>query len=148
MGQQEKYLTTHHERDQETGLDYRGARFYDSDIGRFLSVDPLAADFASWSPYNYVLGNPVIIIDPDGRNGILAINKKDKEVTVTANFHYSSDSHQQLESKGLSNTYVSDNSWQNELVDKWSGEHSICLLYTSDAADDMQCVDLGGRRII
>ena len=25
---------------------------------------------------------------------------------------------------------------------------STCLLYTSDAADDMQCVDLGGRRII
>ena len=26
--------------------------------------------------------------------------------------------------------------------------NKICLLYTSDAADDMQCVDLGGRRII
>ena len=25
---------------------------------------------------------------------------------------------------------------------------TTCLLYTSDAADDMQCVDLGGRRII
>ena len=25
---------------------------------------------------------------------------------------------------------------------------TCCLLYTSDAADDMQCVDLGGRRII
>ena len=25
---------------------------------------------------------------------------------------------------------------------------SPCLLYTSDAADDMQCVDLGCRRII
>ena len=25
---------------------------------------------------------------------------------------------------------------------------SICLLYTSDAADDTPCVDLGGRRII
>ena len=24
----------------------------------------------------------------------------------------------------------------------------FCLLYKSDAADDMQCVDLGGRRII
>ena len=23
-----------------------------------------------------------------------------------------------------------------------------CLLYTSDAADDLPCVDLGGRRII
>jgi len=27
-------------------------------------------------------------------------------------------------------------------------EIKSCLLYTSDAADDMQCVDLGGRRII
>src|SRR5680860_1905457 len=26
--------------------------------------------------------------------------------------------------------------------------HDICLLYTSDAADDLLCVDLGGRRII
>ena len=26
--------------------------------------------------------------------------------------------------------------------------YETCLLYTSDAADDMQCVDLGGRRII
>ena len=26
--------------------------------------------------------------------------------------------------------------------------YRACLLYTSDAADDMQCVDLGGRRII
>ena len=25
---------------------------------------------------------------------------------------------------------------------------SICLLYTSDAADDLLCVDFGGRRII
>ncbi len=35
---------------------------------RFKSVDPLAADFAGWSPYNYVLGNPIILIDPDGRS--------------------------------------------------------------------------------
>src|SRR5450756_3126757 len=29
------------------------------------------------------------------------------------------------------------------------GDHVIpCLLYTSDAADDLLCVDLGGRRII
>src|SRR5680860_1869452 len=26
--------------------------------------------------------------------------------------------------------------------------NNICLLYTSDAADDLLCVDLGGRRII
>ena len=26
--------------------------------------------------------------------------------------------------------------------------YKACLLYTSDAADDLLCVDLGGRRII
>ena len=29
-----------------------------------------------------------------------------------------------------------------------NGQPRICLLYTSDAADDLLCVDLGGRRII
>ena len=28
------------------------------------------------------------------------------------------------------------------------GQRQRCLLYTSDAADDLLCVDLGGRRII
>ena len=28
------------------------------------------------------------------------------------------------------------------------GQGGLCLLYTSDAADDLLCVDLGGRRII
>ena len=30
----------------------------------------------------------------------------------------------------------------------WIHASSVCLLYTSDAADDTPCVDLGGRRII
>src|SRR5450756_3170836 len=29
-----------------------------------------------------------------------------------------------------------------------AGQREACLLYTSDAADDLLCVDLGGRRII
>src|SRR5450756_898735 len=29
-----------------------------------------------------------------------------------------------------------------------AAHHRVCLLYTSDAADDLLCVDLGGRRII
>ncbi|MBR9830736.1 RHS repeat-associated core domain-containing protein [bacterium] len=71
----ERYLTTGHERDHETisennagtGLDNRGARFYDSDVGRFLSVDPMA-HLRSWvSPYNFVQNNPINRIDPDGR---------------------------------------------------------------------------------
>ena len=63
----ERYLTTQHERDQATGLDYRGARYYDGDVGRFLSLDPLAAKFPNWSDYNYTLSNPIKFVDPDGK---------------------------------------------------------------------------------
>ena len=63
----EKYINTHHERDGETGLTYAGARFVDHDIGRFLSLDPKASDLPAWSSYNYLVGNPIMFVDPDGQ---------------------------------------------------------------------------------
>jgi RHS repeat-associated protein len=66
QGLPEKFLTTQHERDVETGLDYRGARFYDSEVGRFLGVDPLASERSWVSPYNYVQNNPILRVDPTG----------------------------------------------------------------------------------
>ena len=41
------------------------------------------------------------------------------------------------------NELYSENNYRCETLKGYA-----CLLYTSDAADDMQCVDLGGRRII
>jgi RHS repeat-associated protein len=64
----DRFLSTHHERDAATGYDNRGARMYDGEIGRFLGVDPLAGMYSAWSPYNYVLGNPILHTDPDGRS--------------------------------------------------------------------------------
>ena len=34
------------------------------------------------------------------------------------------------------------------LAGSYVNDPYVCLLYTSDAADDLLCVDLGGRRII
>lgn len=64
---EERYLTTQHERDHITNLDYRGARYYDGDVGRFLSTDPWQDKYPAWSTYNYVMGNPIIFIDPTGK---------------------------------------------------------------------------------
>ena len=33
-------------------------------------------------------------------------------------------------------------------IPRGAGKVGYCLLYTSDAADDLLCVDLGGRRIL
>jgi RHS repeat-associated protein len=52
------------ERDDETGLDYFGARHYDSVLGRFLEPDP-QEQFAS--AYVYGGNDPVSMIDPDGQ---------------------------------------------------------------------------------
>ena len=56
-------------RDEETDLSYFGARYYDSDLTTgWLSVGPMADKYPSMSPYNYCAGNPVKLVDPDGRD--------------------------------------------------------------------------------
>lgn len=55
------------ELDEETGFYYYGARYYDPRVSIWMSVDPLAEKYPNASPYNYCLGNPMNLVDPDGR---------------------------------------------------------------------------------
>ncbi|GGH69916.1 RHS repeat-associated core domain-containing protein [Phaeocystidibacter marisrubri] len=52
--------------DQETGYAYYGARYYDSQISQWLSVDRLADKYPHSSPYVFSGNNPVRYIDPNG----------------------------------------------------------------------------------
>ncbi len=62
------YTFTGKIKDAETGYNYFGARYYDSGLSIWLSVDPMSDKYPSMSPYNYCANNPVILVDPDGRD--------------------------------------------------------------------------------
>jgi RHS repeat-associated protein len=74
---------TSKERDNETGLDYFGARYYGSTQGRFTSVDPVKVTTARildpqrFNLYAYVRNNPLKFIDPKGEDVFLANNTED-----------------------------------------------------------------------
>ena len=61
-----RYQYVGKERDEESGLYYYGARYYAPWIARFISCDPLSAQYAQLSPYNYSDNNPINDYDIDG----------------------------------------------------------------------------------
>ena len=69
-------------KDLESDYMNMGARIYDPEIGRFLSVDPLLDAFPNQSPYSYALNNSLSFRDPSGlapekeKGGRMRINTK------------------------------------------------------------------------
>ena len=61
------YLFNAKELDEETGLYYYGARYLDPTGTRWLSVDPLFEKYVGMTPYGYCAGNPVKLVDVDGK---------------------------------------------------------------------------------
>jgi RHS repeat-associated protein len=64
---------TGHVNDTASGLVYMQARYYDPEVGRFLSTDPSSTTPGSsvaFNRYVYASNNPVLNIDPDGRQSV------------------------------------------------------------------------------
>jgi RHS repeat-associated protein len=80
FSEQRKYIGE--EYDQDTGLNYLNARYYNSTLGKFISQDPLAIEALqttdnkkfvalisspqNWNTYSYALNNPLVASDPSG----------------------------------------------------------------------------------
>ncbi len=62
-----RYKFTAKELDNESSYTYFGARYYDSDLSVWLSVDPMSDKYPSTSAYMYCLGNPLKLTDPNGQ---------------------------------------------------------------------------------
>jgi RHS repeat-associated protein len=84
---------TSKERDNETGLDYFGARYYASTQGRFTSPDPLQSSGRqiypqSWNRYSYVMNHPLSLIDPDGLDWGVATWYDPRDKVWRTDYHY------------------------------------------------------------
>jgi RHS repeat-associated protein len=84
-----------HERDNEEGLYYFGARSYQARTGRFTQVDPLfgAALITPqlWNRYAYALNSPLVFTDPDGRQAAANCKTQTGFITVGGETYYVSD---------------------------------------------------------
>nr|WP_310053859.1 RHS repeat-associated core domain-containing protein [Lysobacter niabensis] len=73
---------TGHVLDAVTGMNYMQQRYYDPQIGRFLSVDPVTADGNTGGNFNrywYANSNPYKFSDPDGRQSMEAFEEIESE---------------------------------------------------------------------
>lgn len=78
-GSVQPYKYNGKELERTGGLDLYdyGARWMDSKIGaRFTTMDPLCEKYYGISPYAYCGGNPVNLIDPNGKEGVKYIDEK------------------------------------------------------------------------
>jgi RHS repeat-associated protein len=66
------YLFNAKELDEETGLYYYGARYYDSRASVWLGVDPMWEKYPGISSYAYCHNNPIGFVDPDGEDPVPA----------------------------------------------------------------------------
>ncbi|WP_430406838.1 RHS repeat-associated core domain-containing protein [Fluviicola sp.] len=73
-------------------------RYYDSDVVRFLSLDPLASKFPALSTYVYVADNPVVLVDPNGKKPLPVLNILSPSWASQKGFYV----HQQANDRGTS----------------------------------------------
>jgi RHS repeat-associated protein len=82
---------TGHVNDPATGLVYMQQRYYDPDIGRFISPDPVAptpGNTFNFGRYTYANDNPIRNIDPDGRAVQFAYESGSARASSAAMFAY------------------------------------------------------------
>ena len=72
------YLFNAKEFDEETGLYYYGARYYEPRLSLWMSTDPMEEKYPDYSTYIYAAQNPIAYSDPTGME-IRGVTKSDAE---------------------------------------------------------------------
>jgi len=141
----ERFKFTEKERDNETNYDYFGARYYDSELGRWMSVDPLGKKNSSWSPYSYCKNDPMTRIDPDGLTDINIHIQRTTETNIsTIGFFNVTNSSNKQEVKGFT-LELPDLSNQNQVSRINEGEYKASLSTSGEKGEVIRLEDKNGR---
>jgi len=99
-----KYLFNGKELQTDLSLNMEdfGARMYDPYVGRFSTIDPHSVKYDAVTPYNFGFNNPVLFVDPTGKDGVVTgSGTKDDPYVVKANYYYVKGGLSKNELKGL-----------------------------------------------
>ena len=107
-----RYRFTGKELGDETGLYDFSARYLQTSLGRFTTIDPLAEKYPGVSPYAYCNGNPVRYIDPDGMAWYAYyLGRQDTYENMLPHMSYAwteAKSQEELDALGIQGTYMGD----------------------------------------
>ena len=130
------------ELDEETGLYYYGARYMNPVTSIWYGVDPLAEMYPNVNAFVYCMGNPIKLVDFDGRN------PTDKEAALIADDVYNKDSKAQLEGGWrrifVKNMKMNDDKsgFKSALYGRWDEEQKKYTEYVyATAGTDMTSYD-------
>ena len=76
------YLFNAKEFDEETGLYYYGARYYDPRLSVWMACDSETELYPNIGGYTYCLNNPVKLKDPDGNHVEVTLNEENKYIVT------------------------------------------------------------------
>ncbi len=121
------YKFTGKELDEETGLYYYGARYYDPTLSIWHGVDQMSEKHPDFSPFAFTTNNPVRFIDPDGNDWY--------EDECTGNYKWFKGNEQISGFKHLGETYRNNKDFYRKDGSVLFGSHSNAVRYMEQVSN-------------